>query len=560
MIYERINNELIKISKQELIDLFDTIEFGEYIPIDTETTGLDPYLNTILLVSFKLKERIFVIDWTKTQFDFNYYDRKYNPIWVAHNAKFDAKMFQSHGQELEYWYCTMIVDQKIYQGLDFTKYGLNDLKLRYLKLFPTIDKEIRNTFIGRDPLTFKPSDEELLYAADDIDYLLDIMSIQVSSLTKSNPALLEFLLTDGLGAMRANVDIELEGFHFDSEHWLAIYNDNKKKLDSVLNEIEEWIGTNHPSIDIKSFDTTRSKNIDNCLKQIEKVSVRIETYEQKVTLLITEGKTEQKQYQKAIDMLESSQTKLADYKIKLEEVSKQGSINLNSNLQINKLFEATKVDPLPKKRDKATGKESVSADKNVLKEWLAENPGNPNIKLMDLISKYVKINHSMNNFGDKYLRFINPKTNCIHTYYWDEGSETGRYRSGDTKKNINPNFQQLPSKGNYRECFYKNGKHLCIVDWSGAELTIMISLAQDWTLKEIADSTRDENGDPDLHSYFATRVWREIYKHRLAEAMKNNAPESEIRELETLCNITITNVKSNPFYHLRGVFKGITFN
>ena len=96
MIFERENikgyKSLIQVDEQELHDLFDSLEYGDTIPIDTETTGIDPYIESVLLVSFKIKERVFVIDWTKTQFDFEYYSKKYDLIWLAHNAKFVRKV------------------------------------------------------------------------------------------------------------------------------------------------------------------------------------------------------------------------------------------------------------------------------------------------------------------------------------------------------------------------------------------------------------------------------------------------------------------------------------
>lgn len=561
MIFERENikgyKSLIQVDEQELHDLFDSLEYGDTIPIDTETTGIDPYIESVLLVSFKIKERVFVIDWTKTQFDFEYYSKKYDLIWLAHNAKFDGKMLQASGVTLEYWYCTMNCDQKIYQGVNFIKYGLNDLKLRHLNIHPEIHKGIRLNFIGRNPQAFEPTNSELLYACDDVDYLQDIMSKQISSLEQSNPSLLQFILTDGLGAMRANIDIELEGYDFDIKGWRDNIKVNETYKNKIQEDIEKHLKDNYPDIDMGNFDPKRRKNLDNYTKQIEKIGARINTHEAKITDLALSNKTHQQQYHNALEALEKANNKLEDYKHKLVIEEESGCLNFKSVVQIRDLFTAIEVAPLPIKKDKSTGREGVSIDKNVLREWLAENEGNKHSFLMDLLSKYSKTSHAISSFGENYVNYVNPVTGRMHTIYRDEGSETGRYTCGDKNYGY-PNFQQIPADDNYRNCFYKKNHHFCIVDWSGAELTIMISLANDWTLKKIADDTRDSNGDPDLHSHFATICWRGIYSHRLAvEQNKPNPDPVKVKELTELSKLTVG--KGTEFEHLRKAFKGITF-
>ena len=147
------NNELFKSNLYERMTLEESIrelKSWTLFQFDTETTGLDPHIDTLLLIQFgsdKHDIRI-VVDCTSIDI-LKYKDVLETKFLVGQNLKFDLQFLYSKGIVPTRVYDTMIVEQLLYLGYPagIISYSLANIAKRYLKI--DIDKSIRGQIIWR---------------------------------------------------------------------------------------------------------------------------------------------------------------------------------------------------------------------------------------------------------------------------------------------------------------------------------------------------------------------------------------------------------------------------
>jgi DNA polymerase I-like protein with 3'-5' exonuclease and polymerase domains len=206
------------------------------LAVDTETTGLDPFVdNTLLLVQVATQDRAYVVD-----------ARRVDPrplrriledertVKLLQNAKFDYKMLrQQLGIKMRNMYDTMLAERVLTAGIS-REIGLARLAQKYAGI--TLDKSTRASFI--DKKTGEFSEEQLRYAARDVLVLFTIYDQQRLALKREkllDIALLEFKTVVAVGEM------ELAGCRIDIEHWRKIIEDNKTERDRAANELGEML-------------------------------------------------------------------------------------------------------------------------------------------------------------------------------------------------------------------------------------------------------------------------------------------------------------------------------
>lgn len=134
--------------------------------------------------------------------------------------------------------------------------------------------------------------------------------------------------------------------------------------------------------------------------------------------------------------------------------------------------------------------------------------------LVKLYSKYVKNQKLISSFGKKYLNFINPVTNRIHTSY-KQILNTGRMSSGNQRDN-KPNLQQLPADPRFRKCFVPEKNNVLIAaDYSGMESVVFANKTEDKGLLEFYD-----NGYGDMHSFIAKKCFPDQLENVKLEDVK----------------------------------------
>ena len=115
--------------------------------------------------------------------------------------------------------------------------------------------------------------------------------------------------------------------------------------------------------------------------------------------------------------------------------------------------------------------------------------------------EYKKLYKMVSSYGRKFLKYVHNKTGRVHTDFF-QIKHTGRLSS--TK----PNLQNIPgeSRPGFRECFRTEpGWKMVVADYSQQELRVMADISKDKAMCKFY--TEDTTGDPDLHSFTATKMF-----------------------------------------------------
>ena len=119
--------------------------------------------------------------------------------------------------------------------------------------------------------------------------------------------------------------------------------------------------------------------------------------------------------------------------------------------------------------------------------------------IADLVLKYRHLNKLKNTYLDAFPKYINKKTNRIHSSFHQATTVTGRLSSS------NPNFQNIPIRTDYgkeiRKAFCSdNGNKIISADYSQVELRIMAEFSKEPNLIDAF------NNDIDIHTRTAALI------------------------------------------------------
>jgi len=124
----RINTEYPNYTNTDII--LDYFEDKEWIGVDTETTGFDPYTNRPYSLQLGDNEQQFVIDLSTMDINKfkNLLESKY---LILQNAKFDLRFFYHYGIYPTLVYDTYLAEVKLNQGIQNIRKNLEALEQRY---------------------------------------------------------------------------------------------------------------------------------------------------------------------------------------------------------------------------------------------------------------------------------------------------------------------------------------------------------------------------------------------------------------------------------------------
>lgn len=228
------------------------------ISVDTETTGLNPLEEKVLLVQVATQEMSYIFDTGKVDIQklSGVLENK-SIVKIIQNAKFDYKMMAAnYGIKMNNMFCTMLAERILTTGIiPRPKSSLAALTNKYLGI--TMVKEIRKGFISKKYGEAEFTDEELVYAANDTVVLFDIFKSQLTELIDVSlleTALLEFEVLPYIG------DMELSGCLLDKDTWRTtienISYDKKLLADKILKAFDGAVPQNDlfglPSINLAS--------------------------------------------------------------------------------------------------------------------------------------------------------------------------------------------------------------------------------------------------------------------------------------------------------------------
>ncbi len=221
-------------STEEALRHLEFIERHPFIEVDSETTGLDPYLAKIALMQLGVGGQAFVFDVRDGRVDAKIFkallENKTN-VKLLQNAVFDYEMLKTNfGIELNRVYDTMLAEQLLYLGLH-QKASLGHLVARYLHM--NMPKDIGKTFADYNQ---EYQEYQLRYAANDVVVLREIYNQQLAKLKQDDlmrAAQLEFEF------IKPMAEMELNGMLLDIPRWQGILDEKVVERDKLRIELSD---------------------------------------------------------------------------------------------------------------------------------------------------------------------------------------------------------------------------------------------------------------------------------------------------------------------------------
>ena len=446
------------------------------VGLDTETTGTEIWQGMMLTLQLGNKENQVVIDCmtinVKQYKDYLESDR----LFIIHNAKFDLRWLYKEHIVVRNVYDTYLAEKILYLGFPP---GIISLSLqaccdRYLNVF--LDKTVRGKIHAG------MTEDVIVYAANDVVYLEDIMNSQLSIISARGQRVALDIENE---FVRVLAYIEFCGIRLDPERWKAKMAKDAERLRVAEQKLNEWVvdyvmKKNDPSLISINYDFN---NKGKPAKLADSVYVVIPA-----PSLFSEFDT-----------------------------GPQCIINWNSSKQVIRLFEELGFDLLVK--DKKTGKMKKSVESKYIELQVDKSTIAP------LYLEYSAAFKVVTSFGQNFLDAINPVTQRIHPTF-NQMMDTGRLSCGsggkgkggktkdddiaeeedenkDTTTQSNDksvNIQQLPATEETRAAFIPEKGHMLIdCDYGDQEGHVFTELSGD---KEWIDFYNDPN-QRDGHSFVA---------------------------------------------------------
>ena len=413
------------------------MEDWKVVQFDTETSGVDPHLCTLLCAQFgnDAHNAQIVVDASTVDIR-QYKDVLESKRCILHNAKFDLQFLYNYGIIPLKIYDTMIVEQLLHLGYPSGQisYSLKEVAWRRLNI--NIDKTVRGEIIWRGLDT-----DVILYAAGDVMYLEKIMHFQVEDLRKQNMMNAAKLECDAVPSIAY---LEWCGIHLDQDKWKAKMAEDQKNLDESIKALDDFV-TSNPKF---SKYTYVNKQGDLFLGY---------------------------------------------------DLTPKCTIKWSSSQQVVGFAKELGFDT--KVQDKKTGEDKESAmekhlrmQKGINDEFLRLYFGKGDPGDEDYYAGYSGSFKVVSSFGQGHLNAINPKTDRIHTIYRQLGTASGRMSCGSQQPNTAlakykgispkdctyPNMQQLPHDKTTRACFTASEGNLWVsCDYSAQEGRVQGDIYQD---------------------------------------------------------------------------------
>lgn len=441
------------ISVEESLKILEPLRV---VGLDTETTGTEIWQGKLLTLQLGNKENQVVIDCmtidVKQYKDYLESDR----LFIIHNAKFDLRWLYKEHIVVRNVYDTYLAEKILFLGFPP---GIVSLSLqaccdRYLGIF--LDKTVRGQ------IHTGMTEEVIVYAANDVVHLEDIMNLQLKTITARGQKVALDIENE---FVRVLAYIEYCGIKLDPVKWKAKMDKDAERLRVAEQKLNEWVvdyvmKKGDPSLIARNYDTHKkgkpAKLADNVYVVIPQPSL------------------------------------FAEF-----DTGPQCIINWNSSKQVIRLFEELGFDLLVK--DKKTGKMKKSVESKFIELQASKS------SIVPLYLEYSAAFKVVTSFGQNFLDAINPVTQRIHPTF-NQMMDTGRLSCGsggkgkggktkdddiaeeaddnkDTSTQANDksvNVQQLPATEETRAAFVPEKGHLLVdCDYGDQEGHVFTELSND---------------------------------------------------------------------------------
>lgn len=441
------------ISVEESLKILEPLRV---VGLDTETTGTEIWQGRLLTLQLGNKENQVVIDCmtidVKQYKDYLESDR----LFIIHNAKFDLRWLYKEHIVVRNVYDTYLAEKILFLGFPP---GIVSLSLqaccdRYLHIY--LDKTVRGQIHAG------MTEEVIVYAANDVVHLEDIMNLQLITINARGQKVALDIENE---FVRVLAYIEFCGIKLDPIKWKAKMEKDAERLRVAEQKLNEWVvdyvmKKDDPSLIARNYDTHKKgkspKLADNVYVVIPAPSLFSEF-----------------------------------------DTGPQCIINWNSSKQVIRLFEELGFDLLVK--DKKTGKMKKSVESKFIELQASKS------SIVPLYLEYSAAFKVVTSFGQNFLDAINPVTQRIHPTF-NQMMDTGRLSCGsggkgkggktkdddiaeeedenkDTSTQANDksvNVQQLPATEETRAAFVPEKGHLLVdCDYGDQEGHVFTELSND---------------------------------------------------------------------------------
>lgn len=452
-LFEFPNAKYKCISVEESLKILEPLRV---VGLDTETTGTEIWQGKLLTLQLGNKENQVVIDCMTTDVkqykDYLESDR----LFIIHNAKFDLRWLYKEHIVVRNVYDTYLAEKILFLGFPP---GIVSLSLqaccdRYLGIF--LDKTVRGQIHAG------MTEEVIVYAANDVVHLEDIMDLQLKTIIARGQKVALDIENE---FVRVLAYIEYCGIKLDPVKWKAKMDKDAERLRVAEHKLNEWVvdyvmKKGDPSLIARNYDTHKkgkpAKLADNVYVVIPQPSL------------------------------------FAEF-----DTGPQCIINWNSSKQVIRLFEELGFDLLVK--DKKTGKMKKSVESKFIELQASKS------SIVPLYLEYSAAFKVVTSFGQNFLDAINPVTQRIHPTF-NQMMDTGRLSCGsggkgkggktkdydiaeeaddnkDTSTQANDksvNVQQLPATEETRAAFVPEKGHLLVdCDYGDQEGHVFTELSND---------------------------------------------------------------------------------
>lgn len=452
-LFEFPNAKYKCISVEESLKILEPLRV---VGLDTETTGTEIWQGKLLTLQLGNKENQVVIDCMTTDVkqykDYLESDR----LFIIHNAKFDLRWLYKEHIVVRNVYDTYLAEKILFLGFPP---GIVSLSLqaccdRYLGIF--LDKTVRGQIHAG------MTEEVIVYAANDVVHLEDIMDLQLKTITARGQKVALDIENE---FVRVLAYIEYCGIKLDPVKWKTKMDKDAERLRVAEQKLNEWVvdyvmKKGDPSLIARNYDTHKkgkpAKLADNVYVVIPQPSL------------------------------------FAEF-----DTGPQCIINWNSSKQVIRLFEELGFDLLVK--DKKTGKMKKSVESKFIELQASKS------SIVPLYLEYSAAFKVVTSFGQNFLDAINPVTQRIHPTF-NQMMDTGRLSCGsggkgkggktkdddiaeeaddnkDTSTQANDksvNVQQLPATEETRAAFVPEKGHLLVdCDYGDQEGHVFTELSND---------------------------------------------------------------------------------
>lgn len=459
------------------------LETAHDAPVEYDQNGkvkksrLDYNLLSLRSIQFGNEKVVYVVDcallkdWKIPEFIDLMQNKQYRKI--AHNSSFEYRVLALHDVVCDNLACTMQAERVLFMGLLMKRPSLAELVQKYCGR--EMEKDVRDTFIEEryvQPLR----EEQILYAADDVDVLIPIFNNQMKQLQEAN---LVRVAEFEWAVQRAFGNIMNRGIYLDTKMWRDILVETTLERDKIHQQLFE------------SFKPAA----------VRRWQVILEERERKIEKL-----------QDQIDAADEHDPNVAKWRAELAKLpswlkkkpNKEGIREpkktamwpfdkvLTSPSQLRHAFYQFGID-LPDTNERTLlriRREYTDLQVETMKSGkkLPDNFPLQGLQAIQMIMDFRTLDKRVTGYGENWINSISCITGLIHADY-DTLKDTARTGCSE------PNIQNIPKRGDgkkYRRCFpTRKGMKYVIGDYSQIELRVAAELSGDKNMIKAFNSGLD---------------------------------------------------------------------